>query len=224
MKRHGEDFHLRDVHGGIGEAEVGGNLQTSFDHLALRVREVLNVSTLGFNGVSGEVRDLWNVRMRGFTMITLVVVVGQNLPVPVALHVPRVVVPVVVEVVVIQPLLLVDDTEVILPCDLRLLTAIQVDPNETALVDVDMDGQKAVLALVEFFELASEFTGFGELAVDTICPAMILALEDARVSCITVHDRVSTVSAVVVKRVHITLTISTNHERETSDIATQPIS
>ncbi len=91
-----------------------------------------------------QVGDSRDIRVRDLTVVALVVVVCEDLPVELALHVPGVVKGVVLEVVELVAGLRVDALKVVFPGDLGLLASVQVDPDETIAVNVDVDGLEAV--------------------------------------------------------------------------------
>lgn len=62
---------------------------------------------------------------------------------------------------------MIDAVEVVLPRNLRLLLRIEVDPNETITVNMDMDRKQAVPAAVEVRKLLVA-RSFGKVAVETI--------------------------------------------------------
>lgn len=136
----GDDLvHSRDVAGGIGP-EVGGGYAEALVDLVLALGAVmLDVAVLGLDVVGVEVGDGRNIGVGDLAVVALVVVVGQDLPVEVALHIPGVVEVVLLEVVVNESGLLVDTFEVVLPGDLGGLAGIHVDPDEAVAVDVNVD-------------------------------------------------------------------------------------
>lgn len=109
---------------------------------------MLDVAVLGLDVVGVQIGDGGDIRVRVLAMVALVVVVGQNLPVEVALLLPRVVEVVVVEVVVVEAGLLVDAVKVILPGYLGGLFGVEVDPDEAVTIDVHMDGGKVLVVKV----------------------------------------------------------------------------
>lgn len=110
---------------------------------------MLNVAVLGLDVVGVEVGNGRNVGMGNLAVIALVVVVGEDLPVELALHVPCVVKDIVLEIVVLESRLLIDTVKVVLPGYLRRLATIQVDPDEAVLVDMRVN-RREVLAQESF--------------------------------------------------------------------------
>lgn len=100
---------------------------------------MLNMAIFGLDVVGVEVCNFGDFRMRDPAVIALVVVVGQDLPVKFAFHVPGVIEDVVLEIVVVEPRLLVDPVKVVLPSNLGGLGCVEVHPDETVSVNVHMD-------------------------------------------------------------------------------------
>lgn len=113
------------------------------------------------------------------TMITFIVVVGQNLPVIVACHLPCMVKLVVVKVELLASLLLIYTLEFIIPANFWFGFAIQIDPDEAVVVNVDMDRKEAVLCLIKPGNLIIPWS-LGQLAIQSVRPAMIPACEYLR--------------------------------------------
>lgn len=132
-------MHLRHVERGI-RPEVGGGNSEALLNLVLSLRAVmLNMAVLCLDIVGVEVGDFGDIRVGDLTVVALIIIVGQNLPVEVALHIPGVVECIILEVVVVEPGLLIDTIKVVLPGDLGNLASVQVDPDETISVNVHMD-------------------------------------------------------------------------------------
>lgn len=137
---------------------------------------MLDVAVLGLDVVGVEVGNGGNIGVSHLAVVALVVVVGQDLPVEVALLIPAVVEEVVLEIVVDESGLLVDTVEVILPGDLGGLSSIQVDPDEPVTVHVHMyrgevifvEGLDASLVVLDDDEfvasgfIANPVTGVGD--------------------------------------------------------------
>lgn len=100
-------------------------------------------------------------------MIALVVVVGKNLPVVGAFHLPHVVENVVIKVVEAISFLSVDAIKVILPGNFRRFARIEINPDEPIAVDVDMYRKQAVPAAVEIHKFLVAWC-LGKVAVETI--------------------------------------------------------
>ena len=105
----------RDVERGIGPEVRGRDAESLGDLVGSGRAVVLNVAGFGLDVVRVEVGDCGNVRVGDLAVVALVVVVGEDLPVELALHVPGVVEDVVLEVVVFEARLLVDAVEVVFP-------------------------------------------------------------------------------------------------------------
>ena len=63
----------------------------------------------------------------------------------------------------------------------------------------------------------------GELAIESIRPAMIVAFEDLRATLISLDDREGTMSANIVEAVDVAFAITTEYELEASDVEFQPV-
>lgn len=109
-------------------------------------------------------------------VIAFVKVVGQNLPVVLALHAVFLVESVVIPVDLLKTFLLINTLEVASP-RFRVLRAVEVDPDKAIRIDLEMDLEKAVLALVEVLELVVVGC-LGEVATQSIRPTMVLACKD----------------------------------------------
>ena len=111
------------------------------------------------------------------TVVAFIVVVRQDLPVVVAVHLPDVVKVVVVEVELLHAILSIYAGEVVFPGDFGSGLAVQVDPDEAVGVDVKVDGEQAVIVFVEAVEFLVAGC-LGEPAVQAVYPAVIFASED----------------------------------------------
>ena len=101
---------------------VGAGDHETFLYLLLRgVSEMANGTALAIDLVRVDVGDGRDIRVRGLAVVTFVVVVGQDFPVVVPLHLPLVVKLVVVKVVQREARLLIDAAKVLLPWNLRLI-------------------------------------------------------------------------------------------------------
>ena len=78
-------------------------------------------------------------------VITLIIVVRQSFPVIVAAHPPGVVELEIFEVERSESSLSIDTFELVGPCDLWRLLSVQIDPDESVMIDVNMNGEKVVL-------------------------------------------------------------------------------
>lgn len=209
--------NLRDVHGRVGEEVGAGNVEPARNLLRFRVSKVLDVAALGLDVVRVEVCNGGNVRVRRLAVIALVVVVRQDLPVVVALHLPRVVKHVVVKVVVFEPRLLVNPFKVVLPRHLGHLTRIHVDPDKPVLVDVDMQREQAVFRLVKILHVLVPGR-LGQLAVQPIRPPVILACQHAVVASLLGHNRECPVPADIVEGVDVVLSVPGDDELEAGHV------
>lgn len=126
-----------------------------------------DVSALRLDIVRLKISEGGDIRVSCLAVIALVVVVGQDLPVVGALHLPAVVEYIVVEVKLVVLLLLIGSQEVLLPRDLGHGLGVKVDPDEAVAVDVHVDGEQAVLGLVEARELLISRC-LGQVATETI--------------------------------------------------------
>lgn len=139
----------RDVGGSIGQVVCDSNAEATVNLILALSTKVLDVLLLSLDPVRVEVGNGGDVRVSDLAVVTLVVVVGEDLPVVVTLHLPDVVEVVVVKVVVREALVGVKVVKVILPGDLGNLGAVHVDPDEATSINLDVDGEKTVLLLVK---------------------------------------------------------------------------
>lgn len=158
-------MHLRDVERGIGP-EVGGSNAEALINLILSLGTVvLDMAIFGLDIVGVEIGDGRDIGVSDLAVVALIVVIGENLPVEVAFHVPCVVEVVLIEVVVLEARLLIDSLEVVLPSYLWGRASIQVDPDEAVSVNVSVNGSEIAavasldISLVVFHD--NEFVASG---------------------------------------------------------------
>ena len=142
--------HLRDVERGI-RPEVGSSDPEALLNLVGSLGTVvLDMAVFGLEIVGVEIGDGRDIGVSDLAVVALIVVIGENLPVEVAFHVPCVVEVVFIEVVVLESRLLVDSVEVVLPSYLGRLASIQVDPDEAVFVNVCVSrGEIAAVASLD---------------------------------------------------------------------------
>lgn len=139
-------MYLRDVERGIRPEISGSYSEALRDLVGPRGAVMLNVAILGLDIVGVEVGNFGDIRVGDLAVIALIVVVGQDLPVELALHIPGVVKEVILEVVVVESRLLVDTVKVVLPGNFGNLASIQVDPDKAIPVNVHMNrGEEIVV-------------------------------------------------------------------------------
>jgi hypothetical protein len=78
-----------------------------------------------------------------------IVIVSQGLPIVVSDHFPLMIKPVVGHVKPPQPFLIINPSEAFLPRDRGVLLRIEIDPNEPKLINVHMNLEKPIRALVK---------------------------------------------------------------------------
>ncbi|KAI6765722.1 hypothetical protein HG530_006792 [Fusarium avenaceum] len=139
----------RDVGGGIGKVVSDSNAESAVNLILSLSTKVLDVRLLCLDPVGVEVGNGGDIRVSNLAVVALVVVVGEDLPVVVTLHLPDVVEVVVVKVVVREALVGIEIVKVILPGDLRDLGTVHVDPDEATGINLDVNGKKTVLGLVK---------------------------------------------------------------------------
>lgn len=215
-------MHLPDVHGGIGEIGGAGNRKATLDLLWRRVAKVLDVAARGVDVGGAEVRNAGNIRTGRLAVIALVVVVGQDFPVVLSLQLPGVVELVVLKVVGSEPLLLLGAVKGVGPGNFRLRTGVQVHPDESILVNVDMERQKAVGGLVESSEILIS-RGLGELAVEAVRPPVVFARQDAVVALLLGDNGEGPVSADVVECVDGSGAVLGDDKFKAGHLISQPV-
>ena len=159
-------MYSRDVERGVGPEVGGGNAEALLDLVLTWGAIMLNVAVLGLDVVGVEIGNCGDVGVSDQAVVALVVVVGQDLPVEVAIHVPSVVEVVVLEVVVLESGLLIDALKVVLPGHLGGLLVIQVDPDKAIAVEVDMDGEE--VGAVESVDLSLWVLGDDEVVASSL--------------------------------------------------------
>ena len=143
-------IYLRHVERSI-RPEVGrGYPEALLDLFGFLRTEMLDVAILGLDVVRVEVGDGGNIRVGDLTVVAFVVIVGEDLPVEVALLLPSVIKCVLLKVIVLEPRLLVDPFKVILPRHFGRLARIHVDPDKTIPVNVRVN--RSEILLVESFD------------------------------------------------------------------------
>lgn len=160
-------IYSRDVEGCIRPEVCSGDSEALVDLVLPCGTVMLDMTVLGLDMVGVEVGDCGNVRVRDPAVVTFVIVVGQNLPVELAIHIPGMIKDVILKVIVLEPGLLIDTIKVVLPSNLGGLACVQVYPDETISVNVSMDRIEVVV--VEGTNAA--FAVFGDdefIANDTI--------------------------------------------------------
>lgn len=163
------------------------------------------------------------VRMRCGAVVALVEVIGQDLPVVVTLHAVLMIQLIVLKVGVCKSVLLINGVEVLGP-RLRVIRAVEVDPDEAIAIKLEMDLEKTVLALVETFE--NVVVGrLGKVAAQTVRPTVVLAGKDGRVALSSSLDNwKGSVTADVVKGVQAALPVPGNNELVACNVELEPIS
>lgn len=91
--------------------------------------------------------------MSGLAVVTLVVVVSEDLPIVVPVHLPGVIKDIVIKVEVFVLLLGIGTLKVILPRNLGRFFGVKVDPDEAIVVNVGVNTEQPVLGFVETLKL-----------------------------------------------------------------------
>lgn len=174
--------YSRDIAGSVGP-EVSSSYPEAPVNLVLALGTVvLNVSVLGFDVVGVQISDGWNVGVRNLAVVAFVVVIGQNLPVEVTLHVPSVIEVVVVEIVVVETRLLVNTVKVVLPGNLGGLLGIKIDPDKAITIDMHMDGCQLIVVKVSL-DFSLVILGDNELVAGSIVLDPVAGIGDTVLVC-----------------------------------------
>lgn len=217
----GEVINSRNVHGCVGEVVVGCHAETALD-LLLGVGKVSNDKTLGLDPVGLEVNTVEEIGVCCLAVVALVVVVGAKLPVGGSIHAPHVIELVVIPVVDAESLLLVLAPECLLPGD-GIVGTRKVDPDKLLVVNVNMDGEEAVIGSLEVWVVGS----LDEAAAQVVHIAVALAGKVHAVvanSLLGAHDGRGAVSAEVVEGLDATLLVAADDEVKVGDIVQKPVS
>ena len=210
---------------------------------------VNDVASLRLHIVSLQVSDGWNVGMSGLAVVALVVVVGQDLPIVVPVHLPGVVKDVVIEVEVFILLLGITPSKVILPVHLRRVLGVEVDPNEAVVIYMGVNAEQPILGLVETLKLLVA-RRLRQVSAEAIRPAVV-SVDDLVSSCrfknwdaqlqagwiklyspareyhrgalLLMDDGIGAVPADIVKSINGALAITSYDEIEASDLKIQPV-
>jgi hypothetical protein len=111
------------------------------------------------------------------------------------------------------PWKLVNALKIIRPGNLWLGFAIQVDPDKTVVVNMDVYWEETILAFIEIGHVLIA-RGFGKLAVETIGPAMIEASKDLGLALLLGNHRKTSMSADIVEPIDVSLAVLTQHKLE----------
>jgi len=172
---------LRDIERGVRPEVCDGNSEALVDLVLSLGTVMLNVSVLGLDVVGVQIGNCGNVGMSDFAVVTLVIVVGQNLPVKVALHVPGMVKVVLLKVVVVKSGLLIDPVKVIFPGNLGSLAGVQVHPDKAVSVHVDVNGVEIVL--VETGDVSLLILDDDELVAGSVILNPVTGVDEAVLVC-----------------------------------------
>lgn len=164
--------YSRDVAGGVREVVCRCHDQSHVPLLGLCGHIVDDISSPRLDIIGFEVSHRRNVGVSSLAVVTLVVVVGQNLPIVVSVHLPSVVEDVVIEVEVLILLLGISAGEVVFPRYLWCVFGVKVDPNEAVVVNVLVNTEQPVLGLVETLKLLVA-RSLCEVPTETVGPAMV---------------------------------------------------
>ena len=134
-----------NVEGCIGPEVGGGDSEALLDLILTCGTEMLDMAVLDLDMVGVEVGNCGDVGVRDPAVVAFVIVVGQNLPIKVALHIPGMIKDVILEVVVLEPGLLINTVKVVLPSNLGGPLCVQVHPDETISVNMSMDRVEVVV-------------------------------------------------------------------------------
>jgi hypothetical protein len=156
-------------------------------------------------------------------MVAFVEVVGKNLPVVCTLHTILVIQSIILKVDILQSLLLINPIKVACP-RLRVLRAIQVDPDKAICINLEMNLEQTVLALVESLQLVI-VRRLGKIATQAIGPTVVLARKDRRVSLRSaLNNGKCTVATHVVKGIEVALAVARHDKLIACDVELEPIS
>jgi hypothetical protein len=137
---------------------------------------VNDVASLCLHVVGLEVSHRRDVGVSGLAVVTLVVIVGEDLPIVVPVHLPGVIKDIVIKVEVFIFLLGIGTLKVLLPRDIWGFFGVKVDPDETILVNVGVNTQQPVLGFVETLKLLVA-RSLCEVAAEAIRPAVVSVCE-----------------------------------------------
>lgn len=130
---------------------------------------------------------------------------------------------VIVKVVRLVSVLLVNVVEVLLPRYFGDFLCVQINPDKSIDIDLDVNAEETVLVFVDAVRVF-ESSGLGQFTIQTVGPAMIPARQNLRVSrALFLNYWIRTVSANVVESVDISLSITGNNEVEASHLVSEPV-
>lgn len=100
---------------------------------------MLETTSLRLDAVFADIRHASNKRMGGRTMVALVVILDEPLPIGTQLHVPYMIeLELVLEIKLFQDWLFIGSIELVVPFDVWV-SCLEVRPHEANLVHVDVD-------------------------------------------------------------------------------------
>lgn len=179
-----------------------------------------NSVSVWLDAVFGQVRDTSDEWMRCSAVIALVVVINNSLPVGIQFLIPFVIISIFSRnVELVHPVTLVEVSQLILPLYTGLLPlfgGLEVHPYEPSLVDMDMNGKEAMLALVEALDSVEPWC-FREVALEAIRPAVVFATQDTGRAAALLDHRVRPVAADIVKPVDVPAAVPDEEERKVGE-------
>ena len=110
---------------------------------------------------------------------------------------------------------------VLIPGNLRLGLSIHVDPDETLVINMDVEREKTVLGSVKARKILVQ-RSLGKLSVHTVGPAVVLARQDVVLAIVLDNNREGSVAADVVETADSTLSVTDEEEIKTSFGITNP--
>lgn len=205
---------LRDCHARIREMVHARDLDLAIvDAGFLSFIVVLQMSSLTFNSVQLNIYQSDRVWMCHFAVKTLVVVVCQRLPIISTFHSPSMVEVVLGEVKAFRALLGVNAFALLIPRDLRYLGGVKVDPDETKLVDVNMNREKSVLIFVKIFYIL-KIRRLRKSAIETIRPPVIFAGQYTGLALVLMNQWEAAMAAYVMESTDLPFPVDDQEERE----------
>lgn len=206
----------------IGEEVCAGNAKAILLLVLGQGRLMSDPSVVSDNVVSldiGQGGDIW---VRSRTMVAFIEVFCESLPVVRPFHCVFAVKDIVVKIVLLVSFLNVNTCKIIFPGHFRYVFAVEVDPDESNCVDVDVDTKQAIDTLIEAGELII-FRSLGQLPIKTVGPSMVSAGEYPRSSLLSLNDWKRPVPADIVKRIEDPFSVLADHEFVARDFKFQPV-
>ena len=157
--------HLRYSHACVRIIVGACNRELLLTSLVINV--MLEVSLSPLNAIHCDIDHSISVRMCSLAVQTLIIVVAQCLPIIVSFHAPNMIEVVIFKAKHCYPRLCINSKEQVVPASGWRRRSLEIDPDKSQLVHVEVDREQVIVAFVEVRE-ALEVRSFGKRAIESI--------------------------------------------------------